>query len=135
MKLEKTNQISRRHFWFPREMTSEERAQKFHTDDVSLPRSEKWHVISTGFSSVLVSQMSFRGETSCGISKCRQFPQVNLLTVKMEQTMNTKNTATNARFILKWSVNLKKEKEKKIAVKYTTQLRNHQIKITYIQTT
>ena len=28
----------RRHF-FPRQMTSEERAQKFHTDDVSLPRS------------------------------------------------------------------------------------------------
>ena len=25
--------------WFPHEMTSEERAQKFHADDVSLPRS------------------------------------------------------------------------------------------------
>ena len=25
--------------WFPLEMTSEKRAQKFHTDDVSLPRS------------------------------------------------------------------------------------------------
>ena len=24
-----------RHHWFPREMTSEERLQKFHTDDVS----------------------------------------------------------------------------------------------------
>ena len=29
-----TGDISRRHDWFPREMTSEERAQKFHTDDV-----------------------------------------------------------------------------------------------------
>ena len=25
--------------WFPREMTSEKRAQKFHTDDASLPKS------------------------------------------------------------------------------------------------
>ena len=34
-----TTDISRRHHWFPREMTSEKREQKFHTDDVSLPRS------------------------------------------------------------------------------------------------
>ena len=27
-----------RQHWFPREMKSDERAQKFHTDDVSLPR-------------------------------------------------------------------------------------------------
>ena len=25
--------------WFPRQMTPEKRAQKFHTDDMSLPRS------------------------------------------------------------------------------------------------
>ena len=31
--------ISWRHHWFLREMTSEKRAQKFHTDDASLPRS------------------------------------------------------------------------------------------------
>ena len=30
---------SRCHRWFPHEMTSEKRAQKFHTDDASLPRS------------------------------------------------------------------------------------------------
>ena len=36
---EKTADISRRHYWFPCEMTSEKRAQKFHTDDVTLPRS------------------------------------------------------------------------------------------------
>ena len=29
---EKTAAISRRHYWFPREMTSEQRLQKFHTD-------------------------------------------------------------------------------------------------------
>ena len=29
-----------RNQWFPSEMTSEERAEKFYTDDVSLPRSE-----------------------------------------------------------------------------------------------
>ena len=27
------------HHWFPHEMMSEEQVQKFHTDDVSLPRS------------------------------------------------------------------------------------------------
>ena len=30
--------ISRRYHWFSREMMSEKRAQKFHTDDVSLSR-------------------------------------------------------------------------------------------------
>ena len=44
------------HHWFPREMTSEKRTQKFHTDDASLPRSG-----STV--SALVSQVLFRGET------------------------------------------------------------------------
>ena len=39
MYLEKTADISRRHHWFLRKMTSEKRAQKFHTDDVSLPSS------------------------------------------------------------------------------------------------
>ena len=36
---EKTADISRRHHWFPREMTSENRVQKFRVDDVSLPKS------------------------------------------------------------------------------------------------
>ena len=34
-----TADISRRYHWFPRETKSEEGAQKFHTDDVSLSRS------------------------------------------------------------------------------------------------
>ena len=38
--VEETADIWRRLHWFPREMTSgEEWAKKFHTDDVSLPRS------------------------------------------------------------------------------------------------
>ena len=37
---EKTADIWRRQHWFAREMTSEKRAQKFHTDDASLSRSE-----------------------------------------------------------------------------------------------
>ena len=37
---EKTGDIPRRQHWFPREITAEERAQKFHTDDASLPRSD-----------------------------------------------------------------------------------------------
>ena len=36
---EKTADIWRRYHWFSRQMTSEKRAQKFHTDDASLPRS------------------------------------------------------------------------------------------------
>ena len=36
---EKTADIWRRYHWFPRQMTSEKRAQIFHTDDASLPRS------------------------------------------------------------------------------------------------
>ena len=34
---EKTVHISLRHRWFPREMTPEKRAQKFHTDDAQYP--------------------------------------------------------------------------------------------------
>ena len=36
---QKTADILRRHLQFSREITSEERAQEFHTDDVTLPRS------------------------------------------------------------------------------------------------
>ena len=39
LKLKKTADISRRDHWFSRGMTFVERAQKFHTDDVSPPRS------------------------------------------------------------------------------------------------
>ena len=38
---EKTADISRRHYWLPREMTSEKQAQKFHTDDATLLSSIK----------------------------------------------------------------------------------------------
>ena len=34
---EKTAYISRRHHWFPRKMTSEERLQKFYAGDVNYP--------------------------------------------------------------------------------------------------
>ena len=78
-----------------REITSEERLQKFHTDDVSLPRSGLcfWLVVPRGKGastnqnhcqtwevtrhqhgiSALVSQTSFCGETSCKVVKCRLF--------------------------------------------------------------
>ena len=46
---EKTANIWRRYHWFPCQMMSEKRAQKFDTDDVSLPRSGLWHVISMEF--------------------------------------------------------------------------------------
>ena len=34
------SRISQRHHFFPHEVTSEKRAQNFHTDDASLPRCE-----------------------------------------------------------------------------------------------
>ena len=37
----KKTDIKRAHHWFPREMTSEEQAQKFHTDDVLTPGFKK----------------------------------------------------------------------------------------------
>ena len=40
-KPEKTAYILRRHHWCPRQVTSEERGQKFHSDDVSFPWSGK----------------------------------------------------------------------------------------------
>ena len=47
---EKTADTWRGHHWFPREMTSEEWAQKFHSDDASLPRSGWcfWLVVPRG---------------------------------------------------------------------------------------
>ena len=77
--------ISRRHLWFPREMTSEKRVQKFHTDDASLTRcASDWscrifasinqkHYPDLDSArhqygiSALVSQTSFCGETSGGV--------------------------------------------------------------------
>ena len=44
-KPEKTFDISRRHDWFPREMTSEKPAQKFHIDYVLL---QIWEVLLIG---------------------------------------------------------------------------------------
>ena len=44
---EKAADISWRHHWFPREITSEKRAQKFHTGDVSLPSLIGWSKFPT----------------------------------------------------------------------------------------
>ena len=49
-------------------MTSEKRAQKYHTDDALVTRHQY------GISA-LVSQTLFRGETIGGVPKCRLFSQ------------------------------------------------------------
>ena len=78
--------------WFPREITSEKRAQKFHTDecqylDLGIASdcscrvgnllqpigSGCWRVIGMEF-----SQTSFGGETSGGVAKCGLFSQARL---------------------------------------------------------
>ena len=78
--------------WFPREITSEKRAQKFHTDECQYLDlgsasdcscrvgnllqpigSGCWRVIRMEF-----SQTSFSGETSGGVAKCGLFSQARL---------------------------------------------------------
>ena len=90
----KTADISQRHHWFPLEMTSEKRPQKFHIDDASLLRSgwcsrlvenlhhpirtttQIWVVTHHQYRiSAIVCQTSFRGKTSGGVAKCRLFSQ------------------------------------------------------------
>ena len=88
---EKAAVISQHYNWFPHNMTSEveKRAQKFRTDDESLPWSaqcllqsfqlirnttQTWLVVRHQYgNSVLVPLTSFRGETSDGVRKCRLF--------------------------------------------------------------
>ena len=60
-------------------MTPEEGPQKCHTDDVSISKqggasTYVWVVRRHQYgTSALVSQTSFRGETSSGVAKCRIF--------------------------------------------------------------
>ena len=51
---QKTADILRRHLQFSREMTSEERAQEFHTDDVTLPM-QVWLELLIGYGGSVVS--------------------------------------------------------------------------------
>ena len=92
----KTADISWRHLWFPRVMTSEKRAQKFHADDLSLPRLDSasdWLEFSSSSHKqypnlgvtrhqyriyAVVSQTSLRGETRAGVTKCRLFSQATI---------------------------------------------------------
>ena len=103
--VEKAADISRRHHWFPCEMTSENRNEcrnsvqywwrvtkqiwivlligwsQFptrHDQSEALPRS--WVVTCHQYGiSALVSQTSFAGETSGSVAKCRLFSQATLV--------------------------------------------------------
>ena len=87
--------------WFPRKMTSDERVQKFHTDDVSSPHI--WVVLLIGWKfasstqkhypdltrhqygiSAFVSQTSFHGDTTGGVVKCQLFSQANIFAQEEE---------------------------------------------------
>ena len=48
-----------RHYWFPREMTSEEQAQQLNTDDASLPRSKI--ELLTGWRKIFPAARPIRG--------------------------------------------------------------------------
>ena len=62
-------------------MTPEEGPQKFHTDDMSISKqggasTYVWVVTRLQYGiAALVSQTSFRGETSGSVAKCRIFSQ------------------------------------------------------------
>ena len=97
MKLEKTTHISRRHHWFP----------------------AKWRLRNERRNSILMTchYPDLGNDTSSVQLRCYEGKPVvvsqnvggflnNLLTVKMENAMNTRNTVIIAGFILKWSVNV-----------------------------
>ena len=104
-------------------MTSEKRAQEFHTDDVSLPRSGQcfWLVevnfvppirsttqmwILTGHQygiSALVSQTSLRGETSGGVAKCRLFCQANIFRDLFSNSHDSSYGNWNRRMLTRFS--------------------------------
>ena len=86
--------ISWCHHWFHRKMMSVKRVQKFRTYDMSIRRSgSAFWLVEANFQPirpttqiwvvkghqygifVLISQTSFRRETSCGLVKCRLFSQ------------------------------------------------------------
>ena len=59
-KREKTADIWRRYHWFSRQMSSEKRAQKFHTDAASLRRSgQRFGLVKSNFPLVTTSQKHY----------------------------------------------------------------------------
>ena len=113
---EKTADISRRHHWFPREMTSEKRAQKFHTDDATLLSSIKcFWLVEDNFPPCMTNQKhypnqgrvassvwnfrarfcqtSIPGETS---AECRLFPQTTATPTNGHQNA-TRRELTNVK--------------------------------------
>ena len=116
---EKTADISRRHHWFPREMTSEKRAQKFHTDDATLLSSIKcFWLVEENFPPCMTNQKhypnqgrvassvwnfrarfcqtSIPGETSAGVAECRLFPQTTATPTNGHQNA-TRRELTNVK--------------------------------------
>ena len=87
--------------WFPCKMTSDERVQKFHTDDVSLPHI--WVVLLIGWKfasssqkhypdltrhqygiSAFFSQTSLHGDTTGVVVKCQLFSQASIFAQEEE---------------------------------------------------
>ena len=86
--LEKTANNSRRHPWFPPEMTSEKISCSWRVSNqiwlaaANFPRGKNkqkhYPDLGSDASSVWNSQTLFRGETSDSVTKCRLFPQASL---------------------------------------------------------
>ena len=106
---EKTINISRRHHWFPREMTSEKRAQKLHTMKRHCPdlvstynwpkqifhaarpirsTNQIWVVTRHQYGISALVCTSFRRETSGSVAKCGLFSQAVAISKKQQTTRN-----------------------------------------------
>ena len=93
LSIEKAAEILRRYQWFPREISCEERTEKFHTDDpffiwlveANLPHgtTNEKHDSNPGICA-RSSDVISRDETSDGIAKCWLFPRAVPITTLID---------------------------------------------------
>ena len=106
--------------WFPREMTSEKRVRNsilgtchypvlgsatdwlkkiFHAARPTTSTTQMWVVTRHQYGiSALVSQTSFRGETSGSVAKCRLFPQASFARLSLLNQLRSTERTNKHRF-------------------------------------
>ena len=124
--MRKTADIKRRQHWFPREMTSGERKQKFHTDDALLDNSSDCGLKQISHAarpiirtSGLVTQTLCRGETSDGVAKCRLLSRANQKAVRVHITYLSERVY---QFYRSWEVAVKLRYETNFLLRQTDYL-------------
>ena len=130
-KTEKTDDISRRYHWFPRERTSEKKRRNSilmtcHYQDLGSASDWLRQILRAARPirnttqiwvltrhqcgiSVLVSQTSFREETVGGVAKCRLFSQATRIQdcLRLTHLERRNETSGHNRYILKLAIMLK----------------------------